>query len=570
MTSNNTSNKLFLPPLSSLPTPIYPPSSYPSPSNFELTSLIHPALIIPARRTGQIQHSLNDLTFSERKRKRVYALEEGLDYNANGGHDSLNTRNGYDPTQYRKLVLQRHGFDPGRYSPVQKSDADGSIEGATKDKVWHDARVTSLLEEGGGAGSSSIRASFICLPDTSYSLLTVDQVLRHIMPTKDDTTTAAARSNNGNPLIEEVPSSFEIAGHIAHLNLREEALPYKYLIGKAILDKNQPTITLVVNKIGNIENEYRTFPMEILAGEALDVGLVEKLCATPVPADANAQDVVQHKVGQEHNQLMEAEVKEHGCKFQLDFARVYFNSRLQSEHTRLVQRIVLDASKKKGNTSSTCIVGDVMAGVGPFAIPLTSTSVSHYHTTRVICHANDLNPISYEYLQKNKELNKCYGDRLKMYNLDGREFIHKLNDRGVDVDYFIMNLPQLAPEFLDAFRGWKFNDGSDIGIGGTRANTPDNRPLVHVHCFAEKAKSPEDVARVNKQVQQRFEAALGCPDCFADTSVNEFEVRVVRDVGPKKNMLCVTIRLPAEISQVEKLIIPDSSAGQLKRDRTNL
>eukprot|EP00579_Thalassiosira_antarctica_P023538 CAMPEP_0201985564 /NCGR_PEP_ID=MMETSP0904-20121228/87484_1 /ASSEMBLY_ACC=CAM_ASM_000553 /TAXON_ID=420261 /ORGANISM="Thalassiosira antarctica, Strain CCMP982" /LENGTH=47 /DNA_ID= /DNA_START= /DNA_END= /DNA_ORIENTATION= len=38
---------------------------------------------------------------------------------------------------------------------------------------------------------------------------------------------------------------------------------------------------MVVNEIGAIENEFRTFPMEILAGEGLDLELewVERLCA---------------------------------------------------------------------------------------------------------------------------------------------------------------------------------------------------------------------------------------------------------------------------------------------------
>ena len=53
-----------------------------------------------------------------------------------------------------------------------------------------------------------------------------------------------------------------MSGHLAHLNLRPEALPFKNVIGQVILDKN-PTIKTVVNKIGNIATEFRTFPMEV-------------------------------------------------------------------------------------------------------------------------------------------------------------------------------------------------------------------------------------------------------------------------------------------------------------------
>ena len=65
----------------------------------------------------------------------------------------------------------------------------------------------------------------------------------------------------------DVPSSFEQCGHIAHLNLREEQLPYKKLIGQVILDKNIQNIRTVVNKVGEIKTEFRTFPLELLAGE---------------------------------------------------------------------------------------------------------------------------------------------------------------------------------------------------------------------------------------------------------------------------------------------------------------
>jgi tRNA (guanine37-N1)-methyltransferase len=78
-----------------------------------------------------------------------------------------------------------------------------------------------------------------------YEHFSVDEVLNKLLPN-----------------LAEVPSAFEQAGHLAHLNLREEALPYKHIIAQVLLDKN-PTIKTVVNKIGNIETEFRTFPMEV-------------------------------------------------------------------------------------------------------------------------------------------------------------------------------------------------------------------------------------------------------------------------------------------------------------------
>ncbi len=35
----------------------------------------------------------------------------------------------------------------------------------------------------------------------------------------------------------------------------------------------------------------------------------------------------------------EAEVKENGCVFRLDYAKVYWNSRLETEHKRIVQSL---------------------------------------------------------------------------------------------------------------------------------------------------------------------------------------------------------------------------------------
>ena len=327
-----------LPRLDDLPMSVYPPSSYPPPSFFEDANTVHPALVVPAKRTSEMQRMLHDLIFHEPRRKSVYSVEEGLDYTAEGDDEEMK----YDPSRERKLALVRVGGPPaqarhgnrvddveGRESPLIEANDDG---------VWQDERLRSLLGSDAAAapsvnekvgdcddaestaprGKARIRKSYIRLPSTRYDLLTVDQILRRIMPTGDgDGEKAHDRyyddcdikvNDSGHPIVKEIPSSFEIAGHIAHVNLNDEALPYKFLIGRAILDKNRPRIRLVVNKIGNIENEFRTFPMEILAAEEKVDGsdfsqTAERLCAGV--CGESSTTAVQVKVGPQHRSLMQ-------------------------------------------------------------------------------------------------------------------------------------------------------------------------------------------------------------------------------------------------------------------------
>ena len=64
----------------------------------------------------------------------------------------------------------------------------------------------------------------------------------------------------------EIPGGFETIGHIAHLNLADEQMPYKNLIGQIILDKT-PNLRTVVTKIGYIKETYRFYELECIAGE---------------------------------------------------------------------------------------------------------------------------------------------------------------------------------------------------------------------------------------------------------------------------------------------------------------
>ena len=71
----------------------------------------------------------------------------------------------------------------------------------------------------------------------------------------------------------------------AHLNLNDEYLPYKYIIGQIILDvcayihaqlvqslmnviQKNKGIKTVVNKLNTIDTTFRFFKMELLAGES--------------------------------------------------------------------------------------------------------------------------------------------------------------------------------------------------------------------------------------------------------------------------------------------------------------
>jgi tRNA (guanine37-N1)-methyltransferase len=288
----------------------------------------------------------------------------------------------------------------------------------------------------------------------------------------------------------EVPSSFEQIGHIAHLNLKEEHLPFKYIIGTVILDKN-PKIKTVINKVGTIDNEWRVFSMELLAGEENTV----------------------------------AEVKQHGARFRLDFRKVYWNSRLEAEHLRLVERWF-----KPGD-----VIADAMAGVGPFTVP-----AAKFRGCTIL--ANDLNPDSYKWLKVNIGINKVES-LVSSFNLDGREFLRLIASRefsvgklgaeesqpeGPAVKHIIMNLPATAVEFLDALRG-----SFDLDMWRN-----DELPMVHVYAFVRAPVESVD------HLQARIEKALGCNLDFAP------EFHQVRDVAPNKHMYCASFRVPKKAAFV--------------------
>ncbi|SPQ18880.1 436c88ac-492e-407a-a086-58614853c2d1 [Thermothielavioides terrestris] len=338
-------------------------------------------------------------------------------------------------------------------------------------------------------------------------------------------------------LHDDIPTGFNIA---AHLNLREHYLPYKHLVAEVLLDKN-PQIKTVINKVDNVgsESEFRTFQYEVLAG----------------PDDLNV------------------EVAEGGCVFQFDYSKVYWNSRLETEHRRLINIF------QPGE-----VVCDVMAGIGPFAVPAGKKHVFVW--------ANDKNPESFKYLSAAIKKNKV-GAFVRPFCEDGRTFIRQAADSVLEasqkgehavvthrvksppqqptpaaqegpagaparptvreeripipptISHFVMNLPASAIEFLSSYRGL---------YAGREAlfapHTPGRLlPLVHVHCFALKADGDDDRAP-REDICARITAALGFavrpgddPDVEGCAVIHD-----VRDVAPAKSMYCATFRLPREVA----------------------
>ncbi|XP_062433103.1 tRNA (guanine(37)-N1)-methyltransferase [Rhea pennata] len=268
--------------------------------------------------------------------------------------------------------------------------------------------------------------------ELTYDNFKSEEILRAVLPTGQDVT-----------------SGFSRVGHIAHLNLRDHQLPYRYLIGQVIIDKN-PGVTCVVNKTSIIDNTYRNFQMEVLAGES---NLVTK-------------------------------VKENNIAYELDFSKVYWNPRLSTEHGRIVELL------KPGD-----VLFDVFAGVGPFAIPAAKKNCSVF--------ANDLNPESYNWLLHNCKLNKVY-NKIKTFNMDGRDFLlgpvrEELSkelplqtEEQKTSFHIVMNLPALALEFLDVFRHLLVGEPCSTAV----------LPTVHCYGFS-KHHDPA------KDIQERAEASLG-------------------------------------------------------------
>ncbi|CAO1311811.1 unnamed protein product [Diamesa serratosioi] len=288
----------------------------------------------------------------------------------------------------------------------------------------------------------------------------------------------------------EPATSFSRVGHIIHLNLKDNLLPYKTIIGEILLDKVVGCRT-VVNKASSIDNTYRNFQIDLLCGDP------------------------------EYQVL----TKENGTSYEFDFSTVYWNPRLSTEHERLVKKL-----------NSNDYFYDVFAGVGPFSVPAGKKRVNTL--------ANDLNPNSFKWLEHNVKKNKV-SKYVQTFMKDGREFIlsnikenllERIKNRDEDSkEYSIhiaMNLPALAVTFVDAFIGLLRNNNLNIEDSNSIPT-----PIVHVYCFVRG----DDVKQLARDL---VEENMGMKLIENDTLK---EIVFVRNVAPNKDMMRVSINLTNDI-----------------------
>lgn len=301
-----------------------------------------------------------------------------------------------------------------------------------------------------------------------YSNLTQDDIFKAVLPEN-----------------EEIVSGFSQIGHIIHLNLRDHLLEYKSLVGQVLIDKLK-TCRTVVNKSVTIDNTYRNFQMEVIAGD---------------------KDYM-------------VTVKENLCSFHFDFSKVYWNPRLCKEHERILSLL------KPGD-----VLFDVFCGVGPFSIPAAKRKCQVF--------ANDLNPDSFYWLNINAKLNKLNMTLFKSYNLDGKDFIQTVLkkyltdclDKTKSVAdgskiHITMNLPALAVEFLRHFNGLLENRSLEDQVL--------SEIYVYVYCFV---YGEDDDTFVN-EAKKNVISNLG-----VDISDSILDVFNVRKVAPAKVMMRVTFKL---------------------------
>lgn len=289
------------------------------------------------------------------------------------------------------------------------------------------------------------------------------------------------------PSAHPPPSSYEQIGHVAHYNLRSNHLPHAKIIGSVLLDR-MDTIQTVVNKCGEVGGPYRTYRVELLAGEA------------------------------NYN----VHVIEHNTHLYFDLTKVYWCTRLEGERTYMLQSEFRDGQ----------VIADAFCGVGALCIRAALSK-----GCRIM--ANDLNPDAVSYCIDSAARNGIDtgtdASRFRVQCGDAREFIMNLGSSVSNLPHhLILNYPLDSSSFLNALRWWPSGDKILVS------------PRVHVYTFA---RGDEDRTAAEVAVDMVAngllpEGGYTEPSKFRGEYLNsmgcDVKAREIRDAAPGKLVICVS------------------------------
>lgn len=196
-----------------------------------------------------------------------------------------------------------------------------------------------------------------------------------------------------NEELKYLVSSYDVVGDIGIIKIPDQLILREKEIARAILATNKK-IKVVAKRVGLYSGEYRTLPLEVLAGEM----------------------------------RKETEHTEFGIRFRLNVEKVYFSVRSGNERRR-VASLVGDGEK----------VLVLFSGVAPFPLML-----SKFSKAKVI-YGIEKNPLAHGYGVKNLTLNRKQNN-IVLYLGDVRDVLPALPQ---GFDRVVMVLPTRGDEFLD-------------------------------------------------------------------------------------------------------------------------
>jgi len=212
------------------------------------------------------------------------------------------------------------------------------------------------------------------------------------MKKKPTTIKEALASKLTKKQLKSLPTSFDVVGDIAIIDIPEELKKKQKLIADTLLSINK-NIKVVCKKAGIHKGQFRTQKLTILSGE----------------------------------RRKETEHRETGARLRLNPETVYFSVRLSTERKRIAELV------KRGES-----VLVMFSGVAPYPVVIAKNA----HPKEI--YAVEKNPKAHSYAVENIKINKL--DNIKLYKGDVKITVPKLKKK---FDRILMPLPKSAEDFLD-------------------------------------------------------------------------------------------------------------------------